>query len=183
MNTLSFQILDSKETNDHEVRILIDGVDILGQDFMGIDPPDFFKQRGLQLTGEILIGRCICGVIGCGDYSVDVQEVDSKVIWSNDNGLHLEFDKESYLNLITTAKTDYSWENKYRRVERLTAAILKESKTIIGYSFDWSSARIKYNTITLSYSKDGQQKLFEIKWDGHSDQSAVDSANLFLAQL
>jgi hypothetical protein len=108
MNTLSFQILVSKETNDHQVRILIDGMDILGKDYLGIDPPMFFEQAGLLETGEILIGRCICGEIECGDYPVDVNKVDGKIIWSDNNGLHLEFDKESYLNTVSIAKTDHS---------------------------------------------------------------------------
>jgi len=39
VNKLSFKILPSPSTNDHELRILIDD-----QDFLGIDPPSFFSQ-------------------------------------------------------------------------------------------------------------------------------------------
>ena len=34
----------------------------------------------------------------------------------------------------------------------------------------------------VSYSKDGQQKLFEFNWDGQTEQSALKEANHFLTQ-
>ena len=180
MHTLSFNILPSDEDHDYEVRILIDDCDILGKDYIGIDPPDLFRQQNLIGTGEILIGRCTCGVIGCSDYPVYVNILEDKITWTNDNGLNLEFDKSAYEKVIANAKTDFSWESKERRVERLTAEVLKNTRTSNGFKFDWVSARIKENVITVSYSKDGQQKLFEFNWDGQTDQSAVTEANNFL---
>ncbi len=182
MNTLSFKILPTDESHDHEVRILIDNSDLLGQDHLGIDPPEFFGQLSLETSGQILIGRCSCGVVGCDDYPVTVNIFDDKISWTNNNGLNLEFDKSAYLKTISIAKTDYSWENKERRIERLTSDILKKTKTINDYKFDWTSARIKENVITVSYSKDGQQKLFEFNWDGQTAQSALTGANRFLTQ-
>jgi hypothetical protein len=44
VNKLSFKILPSPSTNDHELRILIDDQDFLGKDYLGIDPPSFFSQ-------------------------------------------------------------------------------------------------------------------------------------------
>lgn len=182
MNTLSFKILPTDESHDHEVRVLIDNSDILGQDHLGIDPPEFFGQQNLITDGQILIGRCSCGVVGCDDYSVSVNIFGDKITWTDSSGLNLEFDKSAYVNNISNAQSDHSWENKERRVERLTLDILKNTKTISDYKFDWTSARIKENVITVSYSKDGQQKLFEYNWDGQTDQSAVTGANRFLTQ-
>ena len=180
MNTLSFNILSTDEAHDHEVRILIDNSDILGIDHLGIDPPEFFGQPDLISTGKILIGRCSCGVVGCDDYAVYVNNFMDKITWTNANGLNLEFDKSVYEKTISNAKIDHSWESKERRVERLTSGVLNNTKTNDEYKFNWTSARIKENVITVSYSKDGQQKLFEFNWDGQTDQSAVNGANHFL---
>jgi hypothetical protein len=179
MNTLSFNILPTDESHDDEIRILIDGSDILGKDHLGIDPPEFFGQHNLLTTGQILIGRCTCGVVGCDDFPVNVNLLDDKITWTNNNGLNLEFDKSVYEKTISSAKTDYNWESKERRVERLTSAVLKNTNTSNGYKFDWTSARIKENIITVSYSKDGQQKILEFNWDGQTDESAVTGAKLF----
>jgi hypothetical protein len=182
MNTLSFKILPTDEAHDYEIRILIDDSDILGKDHLGIDPPEFFGQNNLVTSGQILIGRCSCGVVGCDDYPVIVNIFDDKISWTNSNGLNLEFDKPAYLKVISNAKIDHCWESKERRVERLTSDVLKNTKTIIDYKFDWTSARIKENVITVSYSKGGQQKIFEFNWDGVTDESALTGANRFLTQ-
>jgi hypothetical protein len=182
MNTLSFKILPTDESHDHEVRILIDDSDILGKDYLGIDPPEFFGQQNLVTNGQILIGRCSCGVVGCDDYPVFVNNIADKITWTNNSGLNLEFDRSAYEKTISNARTDQRWESKERRVERLTSDILKNTKTGNDYKFDWTSARVKENVITVSYSKSGQQNLFEFKWDGQTDQSAVTGANFFLTQ-
>lgn len=180
MNSISFKILPSSDSNDHEVRILIDGNDILGDDYLGIDPPAFFTQPNLVQTGKLLIGRCTCGCEGCGDYPVNVNILANKVSWTDHNGLILEFDKTNYEKVITQAQGDHSWEDIKRRVERLTSDLLNNTKTSDDYKFDWTSARIKENTITLSYSKGIEQKVFEFKWDGQTDNSAVTSAQAFI---
>ena len=182
MNTLSFEILSTEESHDHEVRILIDNDDILGKDYLGIDPPEFFDQHNLVTKGQILIGRCSCGVVGCDDYPVEVEIIDNKVIWTNKNGLNLEFDKSTYEETILNAKNDHNWESKERRIERLTSEVLKNTLTSDNYMFDWTSARIKENVITVSYSKDGQQKLFEFNWDGQTEQSALTGTNHLVTQ-
>lgn len=182
MNKLSFKILPTDESQDHEVRILIDNSDFLGKKHLGIDPPEFFGQHSLLTEGQILVGRCSCGIIGCDDYAVYVSVFDDKITWTNDRGLNLEFDKSIYIETISGARFDYSWESKERRAERLTSAVLKNTRTSDDYKFDWTSARIKKNTITVSYSKEMQQKIFEFYWDGQTSQNAVTGANCFLEQ-
>ena len=189
MNTIKFEIYPSEESNDHQVRIIIDNSDFLGNDHLGIDPPSFFAQRNLFEAGELLIGRCTCGCEGCDDYSVNVFLQEDTIIWSNSNGLTLEFNKSEYDNAISTAKKDYSWEDNNRRVERYVFDLLRRTKTKDEYTFDWASARIKENFITLSYSRHNEQrlvrdqKLFEIEWDGKSVESGVVSAEKFVETL
>ena len=180
MNKISFNILPSPETNDHEIRILIDDEDFLGNDYLGLDPLSFFSQDNFDKNGELMVGRCTCGVEGCGDYAVDVVVNQNNISWTNDNGLNLVFDKQDYDHSIDTAKNDYSWEDIKRKVERLTTNILKLSQTKDNYHFNWASARINDKQITLSYSKNGDQKLFDIVWDGQSESNVVHNAKQFL---
>lgn len=182
MCSLAFSILPSPDTNDHEIRPLIDGEDILGKDFLGLDPPVFFNQETLTKGGYILIGRCTCGEAGCGNYGVTVELDREKVFWKDDSGLNLGFDRQAYESTIEAARNDHSWEDIKRRVERLTSVILHESQTKDGYIFDWASARIGENKITLSFSKDGFQQLFELAWDGRSDNNVEESAGKFLRE-
>ena len=98
MNKLSFNILPSPESNDHEIRILINDEDFLGRDYLGLDPPSFFSQYNLDKNGEVMIGRCTCGVEGCGDYSVTVVVNHDNVLWTNNNGLNLIFEIQQILS-------------------------------------------------------------------------------------
>ena len=180
MNKLSFKILSCPESNDHEIRILIDEEDILGEDFLGLDPPAFFNQTNFDKKGELMVGRCSCGCEGCCDFPVSVQVQDNIIQWTNNNGLELNFDKEKYLNAINSARIDFSWEDINRKVERLTTNILKNSETKDGYRFDWASARIKPQNISLSYSKNRDQKLFYISWDGQNETNIEVKAKQFL---
>ncbi|QTV05030.1 hypothetical protein [Faecalibacter bovis] len=180
MNKLSFNILPSPESNDHEIRILIDDKDFLGNDYLGLDPPSFFSQDNLDKDGEIMIGRCTCGVEGCGDFQLTVVIKQDNVLWTNNNGLNLIFEKQYYNHSIETAKNDYSWEDINRKVERLTTNILKNSQTKDSYIFNWASARINERQITLSYNKNGNQKLFNIVWDGQSENKVEENAKQFL---
>ncbi|MBN9483874.1 MAG: hypothetical protein BGO70_09725 [Bacteroidetes bacterium 43-93] len=178
MNKLSFKILPSEETNDHEARILIDGQDYLGKDYLGVDPVSFFAQT-LEKNGEILVGRCTCGVEGCCDLSLTVSDINNTILWTNNDGLNLSFDKSEYVASIHQARNDHSWEDLKRKVERLVTNILRDSQTKDNYKFDWASARIKDNQITLSYIKNDDQKLFYISWDGITEDNVVIKAQKF----
>jgi hypothetical protein len=182
MNELSFKILASPETNDHEVRILIDNEDLLGSDYLGLDPPSFFDQDNFFKNGELMIGRCSCGVEGCSDYSVNVT-IAENISWTDNNGLNLLFDKEEYINSIKRARDNNSWEDIKRRVERLTTEVLKNSQTKNNYQFKWASARMSDKNITLSYCKDGDQILFNIFWDGQTENNVTQNAQIFLNQI
>jgi len=179
INKLSFNILPSPETNDHEVRILIDNEDFLGSDYLGLDPPLFFNQDNLDKNGELIIGRCSCGVDGCCDYPIIVT-IAENVTWTDKYGLNLSFDKEEYFTLMKRSRGDYSWEDIKRRVERLTTDVLRYSKTKDNYQFMWASARINDKQITLSYSKNGDQLLFNFFWDGKTDNNVIQNAEYFL---
>ncbi|WKK83586.2 hypothetical protein QYS48_14895 [Marivirga arenosa] len=184
MNRLSFNIIPSPESNDHQVRILIDNEDWLHDDYLGIDPPRFFQQETF-LSGDLLVGRCDCGVEGCGDLIVNVHSDKDKMIWTNNDGLKLQFDKTEYSKVIEFSKTDFKWEDINRRVERLMTNIFNASQTIDGLTFDWASCRIENKRVNLSYSKKGlpedfKQEILKFAWDGKSESNAIDNAEKFL---
>ena len=182
MNKLTFKILPSPESNDHEIRILIDGEDFLGGDYLGLDPPAFFSQENFDKNGELMIGRCTCGCEGCSDFPITVVANENTISWTNNYGLNLLFDKTEYKSSITNAQNDHSWEDIKRKVERLTTDILKHSQTKDKYIFNWASARINERQINLSYSKNGEQKLFGIVWDGKTDNNVKKNAEEFLRE-
>jgi len=181
-NRLAFKILPSPETNDHEVRILIDDIDVLGNDYLGIDPVFFFDQDSLCHSGELLIRRCTCGSPGCSDVPITVACNETSITWKNKAGMDFLFEKTEYLRSIQNAKEDHAWENMERRVERIAEAVLKNSTLMNGYYFDWASARIKDKKIALSYSSNGLQKLFEIAWDGQTENNVEQNAIQFLKE-
>jgi hypothetical protein len=122
MNVLAFNIELSPESNDHQTRIIIDGNDWLGKNYLGLDPPEFFRQKTLFENGELIIGRCDCGVVGCDDVQINTIFSENEVFWVNANE-KLSFDKEKFLKLIETASLDFSWEDLGRKVERLVSKI------------------------------------------------------------
>ncbi len=180
MNKIAFKIIPSPSSNDHQVRIKIDEVDFLGEEYLGIDPFIFFLQEKNYINGELLIGRCTCGCEGCGDYSVSVSLDGDVVIWSDLNGLTYEFKELEYKSAIKNIQNDHSWEDNNRRVERLVSDLLKQTKTKDNCIFDWASTRIKMKRITLSYSKNCVQQLFEIDWDGQSPESGLENVKRFI---
>jgi hypothetical protein len=125
VRSLEFPIRPSPETNDHEVRIVIDGKDILDRldDGMGLDPSEFFEQSALLKGGRVLIGRCSCGTIGCGDFATDVTIGEAFIEWRGDGGIFV-FPTSTYSGLIVGAANDHSWEDVNRRTERLVSQAL-----------------------------------------------------------
>jgi len=184
VNALSFHIIPSSESNDHQVRIFIDGEDWLRNDFLGVDPSSFFQQDSF-LNGDLLVGRCTCGVEGCCDLIVNVHNDSEKVGWTNDDGLNLQFRKTEYLKIIEILKTDYSWEDINRRVERLISTLFIGTNITGGLTFDWASCRIEDKMICLSYSKKGlpeefRQEIIKFGWDGISETDALTKADKFI---
>ena len=173
MNVLDFEIIPSPSSNDHQVRIFIDGEDWLGDPYLGIDPTEFFAQNSLLHDGKLLIGRCGCGFVGCDDRIVNVERTESQVRWISWNKPSAKFRKEEYDFTIKSAQIDTSWENIGRTAERLVSQIFLDSFIEDNYKFDWASTRVKQNTVTLSFSHNSIQKLIEFEWDGQSVEDAV----------
>lgn len=186
MNRLTLQILPSPESNDHQVRIWVDEQDWLGSEFLGIDPPEFFAQFKVRSSSpsRILVGRCTCGVVGCGDFYVEVARSDPHISWRAHSGYNATFFVSQYDNEIAKGAADTTWEDVGRQVERLVGAILADSVTSDGFAFQWASTRfIPSTVIKLSYQRGSLQRMFEFSWDGISENTATTRARQFLREL
>ena len=181
LSELTFEIRPSPATNDHEVRVLVDGRDILGDQYIGIDPPEFFCQFFQSDTEDLLVGRCCCGVVGCGDCIVTVARDREVVRWSGHKAF--VFNRTQYDAAVQRAAQDSSWEDSNRRAERLVNDLLRGLRTQDGFQFDWASARMSPNVIKLSFSNDVTQKFVEFAWDGKTEESATRAASLQKEQL
>ena len=72
-NNISFRVFSSSDTNDHEVRIFVDGKPFIAEhwpDMMGLDPDDILANGELSPREEphrAMVVRCGCGIAGsCG---------------------------------------------------------------------------------------------------------------------
>jgi hypothetical protein len=96
------------------VRPVIDGVDLLrdlADDSLGIDPPQFFQQPALGRRGNLLIGRCSCGDVGCGAVRVDVAVANGRVTWQFGTERAYHFELQQYLECFEGASLNTTWES------------------------------------------------------------------------
>lgn len=177
VSDLAFSFSASPETNDDQVRILVDGNDLIesfGFGGLGVDPPEFFAQQtALREGGSLLIGRCQCGVVGCGDMRVRVEVSGVRVLWCLPQGRSYVFRRERYLDAIATAAASTDWETPQRQAERLVSMQDFTSMQEIGYRFQWASARIGSGKLVLSFDFTGTQRLFEIGWNQSGPEDAA----------
>lgn len=181
-SVLSFRILASPSSNDHEARPLVDGADWLDDDSLGLDPHELVHEFA-RLPARLLIGRCGCGVVGCGDVTVEVERMEATVEWRLHNGPPIIFDRRQYDAEIARFSTDHAWEPLERRVEREVGQVFAGSATKAGLTFDWATTRIRQGMICLSYSRQGMgQSLLEFSWDGQNLDDALARARRFHAE-
>jgi hypothetical protein len=112
MHFLALQFEASPYSNDHQVRPVIDGIDLLrafADDSLGIDPPQCFRQPALGRGGKLLIGRCSCGDVGCGPVQVDVSAADRHVIWQVETERAYHFELQQYFECFERASLNTTW--------------------------------------------------------------------------
>jgi len=179
---LTFHVSASAETNDHEVRILADGRDLIGAGLMGLDPLELYRQSALLRGGRAMIARCSCGVSGCDNLPIEVRIGPRFAEWIGDR-FHLSFPLDQYRSWITTAANDHSWEDQGRRAERLVHDHLAGTTLSDGKSLRWASSRIAPGQIQLSFEDGAGQTLVALTWDGSDPETAIRAAQKFLEDL
>jgi hypothetical protein len=175
MHVIALHFEASPFSNDHQVRPVIDGIDLLralADDSLGIDPPQFFRQPALGRGGKLLIGRCSCGDVGCGPVLVDVAVANRRVTWQFGTERAYHFELHQYLECFERASLNTTWESVGRTAERLVSSIGFEKLSDQRYRFEWASTRITRACVTLCFSKGGKQRLFGVEWDDRRAEDA-----------
>jgi len=181
LNRLTYKIEPAEFSNDHQVRLLINGVDVLGANHLGLDPIDFLRVVGPEMSGSVLVGRCDCGCIGCGDLAAQVILGDYEVTWLL-LGKTYRFEIEAYKLMLGGLASDHAWEDIGRRVERiLTERVHADTRWVTKDTrFDWVSTRCSRHQLTYSFTIDGEQVTFSTGWDGQTEESAISANNRVL---
>lgn len=185
---LNFKFLPSECSNDHQTRVLIGGQDItesLEDGVLGIDPVEFFSQSALRGSGKLLIGRCKCGCVGCGDITVTVSRSSTEVEWLHcfPPGPKYIFPLPEYDLAVEAGAADVSWENMGRTAERLVSKLDYSEFKRHGLLFEWASARIKSDRMTLSFKKENAQQFYDAPWDHEFPKDAVEAVQQMLTKL
>ena len=176
---LRITVSPNHDYKDHEARILIDDEDLLGRDSCGLDPPDLAHQLASD-DSRIRIGRCSCGTVGCDDVLADRRRGEGIIEWQA-NGRAIVFDERDYDREVERFLSDRSWA-PVERLAEFAADELLQGRTMDGLTFDWSSARIKTQVMTFSFSAADEQRLIEFTWDGQTIESAIEAANKALSE-
>lgn len=172
VNQLSFDIRHSPESNDHQVRILVDNIDILGKEQLGLDPPDLIDALHPAAKGDILVGRCNCGCLGCGDVFARITKQEDCIVWHYEDQT-FRFSAVSYKAALTKLATNHDWEDINRHVERrLNLALSTYECGAKENGFRWVSTRVGRNQLTYSFVKNNEQKLLVIHWGGATFEDA-----------
>ena len=186
MNTLSFAFADSPRSGDHQVRPLVDGTDLLERfagGWLGLDPPEFFRQPQLLSGGRLFIGRCgECGIVSCDWVAARVVRDEGSVTWELGDEQKFEFSPAEYLRTVESGATNTDWESSERTAARLVSSLDFTTIEQQGLRFEWASARQVPGCVSLSFwSADApHQRLFDIAWDGQHPEDAAEQVKLWL---
>ena len=195
LNTIAFRVFPSPDTNDHEVKIFVDGRDFIAQHWsamMGMDPDDILSYHEL-LPGDSPHGatvvRCGCGVVGCGSAWVRISADGNRVIWDtwqgdtgNPRAGTLVFARDQYGQAVKDAVEDHSWETPDRTAARILGSLVDHrALTANNLKYQWASGRIRENTLAISLGgpEDCHQILVYVPWSKQSpDEIAGEAADI-----
>jgi hypothetical protein len=113
---------------------------------------------------------------------VTVKKEGSKILWTNESGISFEFNRGEYESAVNKSRNDHSWENSDRRLERLLTELFQKVTTKDQFIFDWVSAQINPHAITVSFSKNGKQKLLTFQRDKKSEEKTIGNARAFIKE-
>jgi hypothetical protein len=205
MDKIEFRIEPSPDSNDHQVRILINGQDVIPDRMIGLDPWDdgdiscsLLDQEALSTSGELTYARCSCGVVGCGSDSVEVTRSDETVSWrfpSLDRkstvfgGSHkaapFVFDRQQYDQAVADLRNDFKWEPMERTAERLVGQLDFSKAAGCGLLFHWASGRMNQDKFGLCFRLGEPQKyqvIAYMPWNPRTPEGAVEVTKHLLQQ-
>jgi hypothetical protein len=190
-SVLQIEVKPSLDSNDHQVRFLVDGEEIIRSwwdDMLGLDPDDILVSPSpLRRDGRhtATIARCSCGVVGCGSNEVEIYPDDDAVVWRG-VGEPLRFGASDYLAELERAEQDTSWESADRTVARLVRLSVDRDHLVRhGLSFGWTSGRVRPNefTVSLNLEPGFRQVLVSIPWTSQTPGQLASEITTLLRQL
>ena len=171
---LSVTVRASPETNDHEVVLSTEHgalVERFCDGMIGLDPGDILVESCQLLPRDAphvaLIGRCDCGITGCGSVEVEITAAGDSIAWrSGERVVH--FERAQYLAEVHRALGDFSWETADRTTARLISSSLDRTRLAhAGLAFMWASGRVAPKFMTMSFVCAGAaQVLLHVPWEG-----------------
>jgi hypothetical protein len=190
---LRIEVRPSPGTNDHEVQLLADGkslIDRFSSGLIGLDPDDLLTDpcplRAENSSRPVILGRCSCGIVGCGSVEVEIQRDHDHIIWmSMDSSQQVCFLAAQYDTEIDRALRDYSWETPERTAARLISqAVDSGALARRGFVFSWASGRCRDGMMTaaLVLTPGPYQVLINIPWNGEDIESIVGQLSLILGR-
>lgn len=132
MNELRLHVRRVAPDQGWEVRLLIDGIDVIGRSGIGMDP-DTLIPTGLSASApghRVVLVCCGCGEVGCGSASAVIRRAGDIVTWQGwetDLGLDLPtygFAAGQYDEEVARADRDRGWEPGHRTSARRARALL-----------------------------------------------------------
>jgi len=184
LNTIAFRVFPSPDTNDHEVKIFVDGEPFIAKhwpDMMGMDPDDLLSHRELvprDQAHESTVVRCGCGIVGCGSAWVRISAQGDRVTWDSwqgDTGKPpaptLVFARDQYMQAVKDAIEDHSWETPDRTAARILGSLVDHSILALNnLKYQWASGRLRDATLTISLSgpPSYHQILVHVPWNDQS---------------
>jgi hypothetical protein len=194
---LRFQVIPAPESNDHQVRIWIDGKDLIASyapEMLGMDPDDLLDYDVLaprDMPHEETIARCGCGEVGCGHASVTISLDGNRVVWdswggdlTSRNPGALKFSKDKYLNVLNNALADHTWETAERTAARILKSLVNRDALFVDkLKYQWASGRVNDGefTISLQGPLESHQILLHVPWRDESPQEIAEKAAILLA--
>jgi hypothetical protein len=185
------EVRPSRATNDHEVRLFGDDVDLLSRllENLGMDPDDILGEtsplRASDVPHRATVARCDCGEVGCGSAEVEIVRRGDLVVWTPDARDPYSFSAAAYDAELERAIHDTSWETPDRTAARLCAlGVNRRRLAESGLRFSWASGRVRPGSFTVSLQRDpdSHQVLVHLPWRDESPQEIADAMNDLLSR-
>lgn len=184
-------------------RPFLDGTRL--SDWLGFDPDAMLADDHPLLPTtwrRVAVARCSCGEAGCGVVApVTAMRSDGTVrrtdfrdytsvfagptVKKDPDGGHehglpeLRVDRAQYEAEVRRATSDRTWETARRATARLVARRLGDDRSKLdglGYRLDWVAPERSADAVLISLTKDGQQQLLSIPFDGRSPETRAEKA-------
>lgn len=185
------EVRPSPGTNDHEVRLFGDDVDLLSRlpENLGMDPDRILGEmsplRASEVPHRATVARCGCGEVGCGSAEVEIVRREDLVVWTPDARDSYSFSAAAYDAEVERAIHDTTWETPDRTAARLCAlGVNRKTLAESGLEFRWASGRVRAGCFTVSLQRDpgAHQVLVHLPWRDESPREIADAMSDLLSR-